>query len=165
VPTLATRFTAAENDAAVGYSSYGSPAWADPGKALAPGDGYASAAVDIETDTNWLKLTGLADPVPSGVTIDGVEIRVTAGPAPAAIGWLFNRAQLAIAGVVGSDDRAGDRYVSADGVYAFGGPTDLFGRADLTPAVMNATGFGVGLAAAGSSEARVHDHEVVIHYH
>jgi hypothetical protein len=163
---MVTRFTAAENDAAVGYSSYGSPAWADPAKALAPSDGYASAAVDAETDTYWLKLTGLVDKVPAGAAIDGVEVRVTAGPAgPFGIGWLFNRVQLAIAGVVGSDDRAGDRYVSADGVYAFGGPADLFGRADLTPAVMNATGFGVGLAAAGSSEARVHDVDVVVHYH
>ena len=166
-----TRFTQAVNDAAVGYSPYGSPAWQNPPYAITPSDDAAVLqGLDCEVDSNWLKLTNIADKLPPGAIPDGVEVCVKAkGEDSGFGGFSFLRVQLCVDGTVTSEDRASQDWVSNGPavVKTFGGPADRFGL-PLDRDTINDSGFGVGLSVVGSSGcgvASIFDVEVTIYYH
>lgn len=167
-------FSTAANDTSVGYAEYNDPAWQNPANALIDDGSKAAVSLDSETESNYLKVTGpTGDPVPSGATITGVEIKAkvtNTGPQGQLdfAQYAFQRAHVVIGGVaVGANLAEGDQLAQQGGTAerTFGGPSNLAGLT-LTPAIVNSSGFGVAVQCWGQSGVIVGIDKLwaVVHY-
>lgn len=130
----------------------GSPAWTNPSNATANDGSFATVTVAGFTGT--LTWTGFGFAVPTGSTIDGIEVDVwvkTTSPGTSG----DNLARLVIGGSqAGSNMAVGTALSSGGAILTYGGPTDLWG---LTPSVsdVNASNFGFAWQAGGSATISV----------
>ena len=138
----------------------GGALWNDPTNALLSDNSYASSEV-----SNWrtglLLLRGFGFSMPVGATINGIEVKIErnrTGTPGAEI--RDNLICLIRDGVCNTENKARiDAWPDTnDAVATYGGPTDLWASA-WTPALINGN-FGVGIAAEGTSTARV-DHATI----
>jgi len=122
----------------------GAVAWSNPDNAKVSDNARAVAAsIAEETTSQYLHGSNFGFAIPVGATIDGVKIevegRVTVGAASSNFvnlilaGNLVDDYEISIPGLDGTDT-----------YYATGGPTELWG-ATLTPAIVNASNFGVAV--------------------
>ncbi|MBU0571984.1 MAG: hypothetical protein KKC50_08100, partial [Candidatus Omnitrophica bacterium] len=144
----------------------GTPAWANPTYVKADDAAYASVTPGSEySDTILTYAYGFS--LPANVIVDGIEVAVhKARSGGSGIYDLSVRLRAAGAGYTGNDQAGEDDWDTA-GEVVHGGPTDLWGLA-LTKAIVEETGFGVGVSCYGNNageEARVEYIAMRIYYH
>lgn len=128
-------------------NSYGVNAWGSPGNITASDGSVTTAFTNIDT-THYLVATNFGFTVPSGNTIDGVKFESQNGEMCAAS--YEDRIRLVKGGTIGSTDRSTGAFWSQGGGYAtYGSASDLWGTT-LTYTDVNATNFGIALAAFGA---------------
>lgn len=145
------------SDVAVGGNAWTSPG-AVVGNSGAQGGLYATSSVtgsNQSKDTDYLEGTGYGFSIPTGATIQGIEVQVHRYKFTAKQGSVTDKlVQLLIGGALSGANRSKSASWknSNPGWVTFGGPTDLWG---LTPTVaqINASNFGVALQAHLSTPA------------
>ena len=163
--TGAAQFESATNDAAVG-----TVAWTNPGNAEGePNDSRATAAIALE-QTNYLKFlnpaANYAAPVPTGSTIDGIEVAIERSKTGGIV--VDTIVRLVKGGtVVGDNLASATEWPGTDTVATYGGPTELWGET-WTAANVNAGDFGVVLSCEETadigSSARVDAGTLTVYY-
>lgn len=144
-------------------ASYGANAWGSPGNITASDGSVTTAFTNIDT-THYLVATNFGFSIPSGTTIDGVIFESQNGEMCAAS--YEDRIRLVKGGVIGSTDRSTGAFWSQMGGYAtYGSSSDLWGTT-LAYTDVNATNFGVALAAFGNGLSCITvDHvRATVHY-
>ena len=139
----------------------GSVAWTSPTNITSSDDSWAYAVVGpsgspFSTTSQYLFATNFGFAIPTGATIDGIEVSIERFRFTTASGSVTdNTVSLLIAGTVSGDNKAGDAggwnqgssSVDSGGnevEAVFGDSSDLWGLA-LTPADINNSSFGVAL--------------------
>ena len=125
---LKTSPTTYANDA-----SYGATAW----NVI-----FRTCPVD-KTTSYYLKCTGFGFGIPSGATINGVHIAITAS---ASAGTSAAQVQLVKGGSVAGTAKSGASFPAGP----YGGASDLWGTT-WSATEINASGFGVALSGTGSA--------------
>jgi MSHA biogenesis protein MshQ len=147
----------------------GTIAWGNPGRAISNDGNYATASVDDNQVTNYLRCLNYGFTIPAGSTINGIIVRVdrksnnSATERDAAM-------RLVKAGAIGTTDRStATIYTTADAYEAHGTATDLWGTT-WSAAEINAVNFGMAFAAqkagtAGGARTISVDHaEITVDY-
>lgn len=125
-------------------SSYGSHAWTDAGFITANDASNARVTVSGTTNpTEYLKGTNCGLSVPSGATIDGIEVVIECND-NASFDTIFDRVRIVKAdGSIGTTDKStGASLASTPTTYTFGGASDLWGES-WTDTDVNDIDFGV----------------------
>ncbi|HQY68715.1 MAG TPA: hypothetical protein PLD38_15675 [Pyrinomonadaceae bacterium] len=118
-------------------------AWVNPSNASASDNTYATQPNSTSGLSDSLQGVGLvSSTVPSGATIDGIEVRIEAKKSSNVRAITFDLVQLVIAGTPSGSNLGSGAITTTETVYAFGGATSLWG---LTPseADVNGGSFGV----------------------
>lgn len=130
-------------------SGVGTVAWGTPGNALASDNVYATATLGSGVISHYLKVTNFGFAVPAGATINGITARIERKSAGGA--HTDSRVRLVRAGVIETADKAtGTAWPTSDGVATYGSAADLWSAA-WAVADVNSSGFGLVVAAVGSS--------------
>jgi hypothetical protein len=133
---------------------------------------YASSLLQPSGTTNVLYATNFGFAVPAAATIDGVLVRKrnmdVGGGLQMDAFYLVNGIGTPI-----GDDKCVNMFAGCTGLSGaftdefWGSPSELWGAA-LSPAIVNAAGFGVGIQYvnpnAGTGEIRVETFEIRVHY-
>jgi hypothetical protein len=141
----------------INETSAGEQAWNNPTLASASDDQYVGLATALTASggasptTQLLRGSGFGFTIPSGATIDGIEIAVErkASNASRATDHTIQLAQGAVLGGTNLADLV-TTYPTTDTVKTYGGATELWGRS-WTPSDINASNFGVGIRARNVS--------------
>lgn len=166
-------FKVAANNLPAGHSATAT-VWGTPSNALVSDDNYADFGLFNTAPivvSRYLGLTGLVRPVPAGVTITGITVRLenisTFGSIQdESIILLRNYLKAA-----GSDDKSlGAPWSAIESVISYGGIADTW-TASLTAADVNSDGFGVSIAVdntggtgVGLDLAEIDYISIAIHY-
>ncbi|MBS2014676.1 MAG: hypothetical protein JST00_17445 [Deltaproteobacteria bacterium] len=142
-------------------------AWSAPTAALVQDATAATVPLAVAADeSSFLRLTGFAFGLPADAVVKGLSLRIRRR---AAAGVVRDREiRLSNGGVlVGADKKESDPWPSAFGDRIYGGATDLW-AATLSPAVLDASGFGVAIKArldgVASAEAAIDAVTLTVHY-
>lgn len=155
--------------AVVNDASVGSKAWTNPTNAETSNNTYATALLASGQITEYLKATGYGFTIPEAGEILGVEASIEKSSNELMLIPEDYRVQLVSGGTIQGTNRAqgGVRWLPVDTPISYGGPTDLWGL-DLTPSIVNASNFGIAVAAVGalgaSSEPKVDAMRLEIYY-
>jgi hypothetical protein len=137
----------------------GTNSWSNPGNAVGSGQGSCSTVNgSAGNPSGFWNTFGLS--IPAGNTITGVRVEIkasrgTAAPANPTINIGKNESTLGTAkNITGLANQACG---TGQNILSFGGPTDLWGFASITPAEVNSANFAVRLRAGtnGSSQLRL----------
>ena len=164
IMTSPTGGTAGADDASVG-----SIAWTNPGNITAQDGVYAVAVGPAGAATShYLKVTGFGFALPSGATIQGIQVnivRLAKGNTTK-----DSAVRLVKAGSIQTTDRSNGAFwpylPAAFTSQTYGGPTDLWGGSWVYSDINSST-FGVALSAsigAGLQEARVDFVSITVYY-
>ncbi|MGH3576228.1 MAG: hypothetical protein ACRDU0_01520, partial [Mycobacterium sp.] len=151
-------------------ATIGAVAWTSPGNAGYPDAVYASAALTSGQDSHYLNGQGFGFAIPGNAVIDGVRVEVrhaTNNFGTAAFTGGAAGLKLLKAGVIsGNNHTDTSTIVTAANYHTFGGHGDLWG-VSLTPADVNAAGFGVVVAlhATGTVTAQIDYVRMMVYYH
>jgi hypothetical protein len=137
----------------------GTVAWVNPGNAKASDNAYATATFPEPggaAESHYLLLKKFAFAIPAEAEVTGVTVSVerhgTTGGSASTVA--DNYIKLVKGGVIGGKTKGlAYTWPSADTVQLYGGSTDLWGNT-LTPADVNAEGFGVAISARIGTEAK-----------
>lgn len=161
------------NDSAVGVYSWGSA-----GNAANSDDAYALASTPpfSSGDSNYLKVTNFGFSIPSGATIDGIEVGVEkTGSGSGAANVVDNIVKLVKGGSVVGDDKSdgttqwNNGYTYVDYTATYGGSSDLWGES-WTDSDINSSDFGMVISAAltgisgGGVIARIDHVKITVYY-
>ena len=129
-------------------------AWSDPTNIQ--GDTTSTAATSApanNTNTQILRASNFGFSIPTGATIDGITVEWERSCAGGNSRIIDNSLRLLVAGSESGDDKSGGTGWSTTKAFvSYGGTDDTWG-ASLTPAIVNATGFGTSIKARRSSGA------------
>ena len=130
----------------------GTVAWSSPGNIISDGGGSATASKgtpDGTVTTNYLQGTSFGFNIPSGATINGIQVSINrfASVSAGSDNVQDNVVSLIKAGTVTGDNKsaAGNWATATTTVASYGGASDLWGTT-WTPAQINASDFGVALS-------------------
>lgn len=131
----------------------GTIAWLVPSGASISDNVYASGEYTGATQTTQI-LKGFnpfsISTVPTGVTIKGVIVDVEYNVASTSVFMTNNTMKLYVNSAISGTNNTGGGWPTLDGsdhIASYGGQTDLWGLSSvLTPTIVNASGFGVGIA-------------------
>jgi hypothetical protein len=131
----------------------GPTAWTNPNNASTSNNSYASQSIFTPSfaNTATLTFTNFGAAVPSGATIDGIEITIERNAATA--GRIKDlQVQLVKGGTASGTDKAdtSTTYGTTDSTITYGGASDLWGNT-LTQSDVNATNFGIVFRATTNS--------------
>lgn len=131
----------------------GPTAWTNPNNSATSDNSYAVQSIFTPTfaNTATLTLTNFGASVPSGATIDGIEITIERNAATA--GRIKDlQVQLVKGGSASGTDKAdtSTTYGTTDSTITYGGASDLWGNT-LTQSDVNATNFGIVFRATTNS--------------
>jgi hypothetical protein len=146
-------------------ASFGTTAWTNPGNAQVSDGVYATVNTgSAGTNSQYLEASNFGFAVPANATITGILVEIIR--VSGAVGVKDARVRLLIGGTVQS---AADRaslvaWASAPTTQAYGGSTDLWGQAAITPAQVNAANFGVALSVNGNDTASVDALRITVYY-
>lgn len=128
-------------------SSFGSTSWSSPGNASAD-DGSDASAVPSGSSTHYLNCQSFGFSIPSGATIDGIEVEVERWSNGAFFEAKDSRVRIIKGGTVGSTDFADtvNPYPTSATIKTYGGPTELWGET-WAASDINASNFGFALSA------------------
>jgi hypothetical protein len=138
---------------AVNDNSIGTLAFNNEGNSFSSDNQRASATALVALftgGTHYLKVTGFGFNIPSYASICGVRVEIEKRAGGLSIGaWVRDNdirivKANAVTGTDGGDDDSD--WSGTESVYTYGGENDLWG-ATLTPADVNAPGFGVAISA------------------
>lgn len=162
------------NDAA-----FGDAAWLDAGNITANDGLTAIAAIGGAASAPGVQLTqyckglfdfGTGDDVPSGATIDGIQVHVRANDVLGSGAVEFERVRLVIGGTIQATDKAASTAIdSTEAEYTFGGAADPWSGTPSDSDVRGAT-FGAVCSfeyVAGpfnESQTSVDSMEITVHY-
>lgn len=151
----------------VSDNSYGNNTWSNPGNAAASDDTRADAATFMDS-TEYLKATNFGFSIPSGATVDGIEVFIERRDINNPGGSMDDRVRIVKGGTVGSTDKAdgATEWPTTDGTATYGSSSDKWGET-WTRTDINATDFGMVLASTdgGGSGAPEVDHiSITVHY-
>ena len=128
-------------------SSIGTVDWSNPDNAKTSDDAYASATLSNGTTSYYLKATNFSFNIPSTSRIDGIKAEAeksfsgTTGPGKDAA------VRIVKGGNIGTTDlSSADNWPGTDAYTVYGSSTQLWGQT-WTASDINASGFGVALAA------------------
>ncbi|MBK9338507.1 MAG: PKD domain-containing protein [Lewinellaceae bacterium] len=130
----------------------GTVAWTNPGNIVSDNGSSATASrgTDGTVTTNYLQGTNLGFTIPSGATINGIQVSMNrfASVSSGSDNVQDNIVRLIKAGTVTGDNKAvAGNWATATGtVVSYGGASDLWGTT-WTPAQINASNFGAALSA------------------
>ena len=150
----------------------GTFAWTNPGNASASDDARASATSPSGPPTGFttdgLNATGFGFSVPSHATINGVTVEIERRKSNGTETVIDSSVRLIKGGTPTGDNKADgvNDWPTADAYKTYGGSADLWGST-LTPADVNASGFGVSLVAAFDQHdvtAEVDHIRITVHY-
>ena len=131
----------------------GGTAWASTGNITVDDSSFASVSLSAGTNSKNLEILLFPFAIPSGSTIDGIEMNINAYASGSSCDWL-DAYLIAGFGVLDSDDlsdSAGNPAVAtSETVKTFGGPTELWGST-WTDADINAGGFGASIEVRNES--------------
>jgi len=147
--------------AAVVTLSGASFTWNNPNGALSPGGSAATTAnlLSVNTGTtNLLELTNFGFNIPTGSTIDGIEVDIihqqTSGFSLTILGTTINGSvndnivQLVGPGVSSVNKATASAWPAASGTAVYGSSSDVWGPTVWTAAMVNSSSFGVDLSAS-----------------
>jgi hypothetical protein len=130
-------------------ATVGSTSWANPGNVTADDGTYAAATFFAAGTSHYIKGSNFGLSVPTGATIDGIEIRAQLSDG-------FTNADITYAQVehpstgFGNDQETGTQALTSSDVnYDYGGATELHGKT-WTAADVNNSSFGVAYAVTAS---------------
>jgi len=147
----------------VSDSSAGSVSWSNPSNAASDDSSYAQATMVGATTTEYLKATNFGFNVPSGSTINGIEVLLERS---STLGRGSDHTiQLVKGGSVSGNNKASQTWPASEATYTYGGSSDLWGLS-LSDTDINASGFGATVRAQSSSNAYANvDHiEITVYY-
>lgn len=134
-------------------SVFGDKPWANPGNAASSNNSYATVDLDILVGnqlSNYLKATNFGFAIAAGSTINGItaEIEKNASlDSPPFDGITDVRVRIVKGGVVGATDKSdAAQWPTTDAYTTYGGAADVWGES-WTAADINASDFGLVLAA------------------
>jgi len=143
-------------------ASIGTVTWSNPSNAASSDDSYATAAV-VFNQTHYLWCDDFGFSIPSGATIQGIEVKVEASYS-GGFSCSLNHVRLIKGGTITGDDNGGQAVTGTDTVYTFGGAADLWG-ASWAYSDINASNFGAAVTATGAfSTARVDHIQIKVTY-
>ena len=163
------------NDAGLGtnVTGVGESAWSNPNNITVPtGVDYASVLLkkDLRV-SNFLWASQYGFNLPLDATIVGIEVVINRQSSAHNPSIMDNVVRLVTTqGIVGENKANTSAWPISMAPATYGGPTDLWGFADWTPAVINSDDFGVALSALrqnqGNSDrtARVDYMQVTVYY-
>lgn len=141
----------------------GKAAWGTPNNILASEGTTANGQPGLDY-TDWLRASNFGFAIPTGATIDGVEVTIerrASGFRDDAL-YLFDGS--ANIGNNKADTATG--WTGSDLVVTYGGAADLWG-ATLTPAIINGSGFGLRFSVfdtIGTGIGRVDHVQIKVYY-
>jgi hypothetical protein len=131
----------AEND-----NSVGTVAWSDVDNCKKSDDSHASVTLGASVISNYLKATNFGFQLPDDAIVKGIKVQIEK-KASAADKIKDYSVKLVKGGIIqGDDKKSSDFWKAYDGYTAYGGITTLWGLS-WTPADINASDFGVVIAA------------------
>lgn len=118
--------------------------------------------------SDWIRCSNYSFSVPSGATIDGIEVRIKRKESEGSTGSIYDDSLRLWNGssVVGDDKASGTPYPSSFTTATYGSSTDDW-NASLSVATINSSGFGVQLSVYADGPfpaAEVDVIEMKIHY-
>jgi type IX secretion system substrate protein len=127
--------------------------WVNPANAQTADAAYASVSVTLSllsTEvTDYLQATGFGFSIPAGATICGVNVAILHKRLDLLLLGTINdnSVKLVTGGVIGGTEHAsGTQWTGTPSTASYGGSNDLWGLT-LTPAIVNASNFGVAVSA------------------
>jgi hypothetical protein len=137
--------------------------WANLSNATGAGNwGGAGARSDVDKSVSeFLKLTGYGFSIPTGATIDGIQVEVSKGFFSGSNAGTLSAIMYKAGSQVGTSKNS-----TGFAPETFGSPTDLWGTT-WTPAEINASGFGFGLSSNGGANGVsvvVSGARITVHY-
>jgi Secretion system C-terminal sorting domain len=133
-------------------SGVGTSSWTNTQNAQASDNVYATASVTVgvlaTVNTRYLTATGFGFVIPPAATICGVTVSVQRIREDLLLGAIVdNSVKLLTGGNIGGTEHAsGADWSTTKQTVSYGGAADMWGLA-LTPLIVNATNFGVGISA------------------
>jgi len=119
-------------------------------------------------ETKWLRASTFGFTIPDGATIGGIVVEIEKACTKAdMVDW---QVKILRAGAEAGDNKAkGTDWPSSDTYLSYGGSTDKWGWGSWTPAIINATNFGVSIAATyggvlSTAYARVDHIRITVYY-
>lgn len=157
--------------AAASDTSVGTRTWSSHASVLLSDDTRASAqSVASGQITHYLKTSGYGFAIPSGATINGIEVNLEGRATVAGNATVDHRARVVKAGVIQATELASAVVwpgPSVDGIRTYGGPTSL-PDGPWAPADVNDAGFGFAISATNSnvsaSQAQVDHLPITVYY-
>lgn len=136
----------ASPSACANVTGIGTQAWSNAGNAVSSNNNDATASVNDNQTTNYLRCVGYGFSIPAGATINGIIVSVErAASNTSAVRDAAMR--LVKAGVIQATDRSTTTFYPTSDTYEdHGGSTDLWGTT-WTPADINNANFGAAFAS------------------
>ncbi|MFA5021654.1 MAG: immunoglobulin-like domain-containing protein [Patescibacteria group bacterium] len=153
IPALAA--TSGPNNAAAGanVNGPGTKAWTNAGNVIADDTSYATVELTPGSNSEYLQSTNYGFAIPSGATINGIQVSIMRKSSSNLIGNSINDEDLHLLKggvIVGNDKATGTDWPTTMASANYGGAADLWGTT-WTPAEINAADFGVALSAHAQS--------------
>lgn len=134
-------------------SGVGTVAWLNPTNIYASDSTYASYdATGGSATTHYLLAKGFGFAIPSTAIIDGIEVTTYRGATDNATHTRADDSTIKLfysGSAVGTNQSTGSHWADGGGLKTFGGATSAWGYGQyLTPTIVNASTFGVGISSA-----------------
>jgi len=145
--------TQGPNHASVGLTSGAGSNWLNPTYITAADALYASAALNRNGTSRYLRSRAYGFTIPTGATIDGIEVSVNRRSNNNNFGLSINDSSLQLVKngtIFGSNYATATDWPTTMDVANYGGATDLWGTT-WTPADINSIDFGVALSVLNES--------------
>jgi len=144
-------------------ASVGTVAWTNVNGVKVQDGNKAAASLAASATSHYLKATNFALAIPSNATIKGI-LTYVAGSQDSSLIYDYS-VKLVVNGVISGDDRSTNSSLTGKN---YGGQTDLWGNV-LTPAIVNASNFGVVISAkdtatSGTYNAYVDYVQITVYY-
>lgn len=122
---------------------------------------YATAVLALGQISHYLKATNFQFAIPLDATIVGITVSIERSTT-VATSITDSSVTLVKGGTIGGTDKAtGTQWPTSDGVATYGSATDLWGQT-WTPADLNASNFGVVIAATAGAAATMQVDQITV---
>lgn len=174
VPTASAATVAGPNNGTVFAGNIASPFgdtnWSNASRASSSNDQYASADLDSNDESEYLRVQGFNFGIPTDATINGIEVKVEKRAESSGNNITDYSVRLVKNGVISGDDKANtvSEWGNSDFISTYGGSSSLWGLSWSSSDINNAN-TGVVFAAqrgsgGGDREARVDHISMTVYY-
>lgn len=150
--------------AGANLAGIGTVAWSDPGNITESAGNDATCTLNTQA-SNWLRATNFGFAIPDNAVILGVQVRV--GDAHRGLGgtMTITGATLIVEDAVAGTAKTLTTEITSNAAdYDIGGAGDVWG-CELTPEIVNSSGFGWAVSMTGTgSAARVDEMSMAVTY-